>query len=91
MTHPVGQKKPNAFGLFDMHGNVWEWCMDWFGQDYYMRTLQVDPVGPVSGSSRLLRGGARDCTPFVCRSAFRYSSAPANRAVNGGFRVVLVR
>lgn len=89
MTHPVGEKIPNAFGILDMYGNVWEWCMDWFGQDYYRQSLLVDPGGPSSGSARMLRGGTWHDFSDLCRSAFRLNSFPAYRAHDCGFRVVV--
>jgi formylglycine-generating enzyme required for sulfatase activity len=86
-THPVGQKKPNAWGLCDMHGNVWERCVDWFGEDYYAKSPAEDPVGPDSGASRVLRGGSwYDGGPDGFRCAYRYDYDPDYRA-NGGFRV----
>ncbi len=75
-THPVGQKKPNAWGLYDVHGNVWEWCGDWYDGDYYKKSPGVDPPGPTTGASRVLRGGSwSDPAPY-CRSSYRYCLPP---------------
>ena len=88
--HSVAKKKPNAWGLYDMHGNVWEWCRDWYDEDYYGKSPGVDPEGPRSGSARVLRGGSWDYAPCGCRSAGRGGLNPSN--ANGGllgFRVVV--
>jgi formylglycine-generating enzyme required for sulfatase activity len=86
-TQPVGQKLPNSWGLHDMHGNVWEWCLDWW--DYYPGGIAVDPQGPTSGWSRTARGGDFADTSY-CRSACRlFGSDPDNGSDNVGFRVVL--
>jgi len=85
-THPVGQKKPNAWGLYDMHGNMWEWCADWFGEGYYKQSPPNDPTGAPSGAWRVLRGGSFDVDdPDLFRCAFRYSCHPDRRS--DGFRV----
>jgi formylglycine-generating enzyme required for sulfatase activity/Zn-dependent protease with chaperone function len=86
-TAPVGEKKPNSWGLHDMHGNVHEWCLDWFGK--YPGGLQTDPIGPSSGSVRLARGACW-CSPArICRSAFRNYYLPKDALPNVGFRIVL--
>jgi len=70
-AHQVGLKKPNAFGLFDIHGNVYEWCHDYYGEDYYKQSPAQDPLGPVTGSSRVMRGGFWGGNTRVASSAFR--------------------
>lgn len=86
---PVGQKEPNAWGLYDMHGNVWEWCSDWYGK--YATGAATDPVGPAEGSLRVCRGGSWRDEAVFCRSAYRLGYAPSGREnENAGFRVVLI-
>jgi formylglycine-generating enzyme required for sulfatase activity len=90
MTHPVGQKLANPWGLYDMHGNVWEWCQDWF--DTYPGGIAVDPQGPAAGSARVIRGGDWRYWYYGawnCRSADRYNYYPVVRYFILGFRVVL--
>jgi formylglycine-generating enzyme required for sulfatase activity len=86
-SHPVGQKGASAWGLHDVHGNVWEWCADRFGQDYYAKSPGLDPVGPDSGTSRVLRGGGWDLAPLCSRSALRHWFFPAFRNCGLGFRL----
>ena len=81
----VGEKQPNELGLYDMSGNVWEWCADWYDKNYYSRSPQADPKGPDSGTYRILRGGGRYSLDDICRSANRWYSLDS-RNQNVGFR-----
>ncbi len=87
-AHEVGQSRPNLRGLFDVHGNVYEWCYDWYGADM---TGQIeDPVGPASGSFRVFRGGGWYVSPAFCRAAVRLRDRPVFRSIDLGFRVAIV-
>jgi len=85
---PVGTFAPNAWGLYDMHGNVWEWCSDWYA-DSYKDAKSVDPQGPDSGTARVIRGGVWFDFPWDCRSAKRESRPPAGKVASYGVRIVI--
>ena len=88
-TTPVGRFRPNAFGLYDMHGNVLEFCSDWYGEKYYQIAPAMDPTGPTRGEFRILRGGDWSSYRTGCRAAKRYRDRPSIRCSNLGFRVVM--
>jgi formylglycine-generating enzyme required for sulfatase activity len=87
-AHRVSLKKANAWGLYDIHGNVSEWCLDWFDRGYYEKSPSIDPQGPASGSSRVLRGGSWGIEAMRCRSSCRLAAIPGHGSDLSGFRVV---
>lgn len=88
-THPVGLKRPNALGLYDMSGNVWEWCSDWYSDGYSTSDL-YNPVGAASGSMRVYRGGGIGYKQKYCRVTSRGALSPTRRNGSGGFRVICI-
>ena len=85
----VGSYPPNAYGLYDMHGNVWEWCNDWFDPDYYAISPERDPQGPVGRDTRVLRGGSFYYVGSSCRAAIRFGRGPEAHSNLDGFRVAM--
>ena len=88
-THPVGKKQANDLGVYDMSGNVWEYCNDWYRDNYYSSSPSSNPTGPSSGSGRVLRGGSWEDFPIHCRVYDRNLNDPDFRDFGGGFRLVL--
>ena len=89
-TCKVGSYEPNPLGIYDMHGNVWEWCHDWFDESYFLNSPVQDPQGPAEGTVKTYRGGSWLHFGFFCRAAFRSGYTPQGGVSRLGFRVALV-
>ncbi len=87
-TYPAGGFRPNAFNLYDMHGNVWEWCQDWYKQNYYGQSPRADPAGPLQAACRVIRGGSWNIGSNFARSGSRRWDRPDGRSCTYGFRLV---
>ena len=85
----MGSFAPNGYGLYDMAGNVFQWCWDWYDSAYYISSPGIDPRGPASGSGRVIRGGGWNGGANGCRAAYRYGYGPSDRSYGLGFRAVL--